>query len=148
MKTWTEDRDIFLAEEIRRAGRMGDTSGICPFCSSSPSSYRCLDCEGGLMLCHSCIVAAHRNNSLHMLEVSKCLFCRMRGILTWGLLGMEWSTFRAFNVEESRASNPTWASHRGNVPKSTHIARQRFRGYTYEWSSRSRLRLLWVCRSA
>ncbi|TFK59703.1 hypothetical protein BDN72DRAFT_873011 [Pluteus cervinus] len=62
------DRDIFLAEDIRRDGRMGYTSGICARCPSTSPHCRCRDCEGGELLCDTCLVTTHRTLSLHMVE--------------------------------------------------------------------------------
>ncbi|TFK60790.1 hypothetical protein BDN72DRAFT_778956, partial [Pluteus cervinus] len=70
LHAWVGDRDIFIAEDIRREGRMGSVYTTCPRCSNPQSTpyYRCKECEGYEVLCKGCIVEAHRHNGLHNIE--------------------------------------------------------------------------------
>ncbi|TFK60138.1 hypothetical protein BDN72DRAFT_872951 [Pluteus cervinus] len=60
--------DIFLAEDIRREGRMDSMDTPCPHCENPSPSYRCKDCDGGGLLCRDCIVNTHGRNGLHVIE--------------------------------------------------------------------------------
>jgi hypothetical protein len=67
---WTEDRDLFLQELLRHEGRgdyMHDT--VCKSCHSGAPQFRCRDCFGTELCCHSCIVASHANNPAHRIQV-------------------------------------------------------------------------------
>ncbi|OJT01852.1 hypothetical protein TRAPUB_7684 [Trametes pubescens] len=69
LRTWQGLRDEYLSEVLRLDGR-GNFRGAatCPRCTTSTPKYRCRDCLGGEVLCQACIVAAHQNLPLHIVE--------------------------------------------------------------------------------
>ncbi|KAF8054677.1 hypothetical protein FPV67DRAFT_1568861 [Lyophyllum atratum] len=70
-----QNRDTFVAEDIRWEGRGQYTEDVCPVCGLNAPTYRCEDCEGGQILCRGCTLTAHRQNSLHRLKAwNGCFF--------------------------------------------------------------------------
>ena len=68
---WLEDRDIYLGELLRCDGRGDYSSDIgCNFCNIGVPSYRCQDCFGEALFCHTCTVGLHACKPLHRIEVS------------------------------------------------------------------------------
>ncbi|KAG6914738.1 hypothetical protein DXG01_015688 [Tephrocybe rancida] len=75
IRRWLPDREIFLAEFLRREGRGNHTYNICPLDHTNnhvnyEAHYRCLDCTGGggALLCKHCMVELHRWNPLHRIK--------------------------------------------------------------------------------
>ncbi|TFK57807.1 hypothetical protein BDN72DRAFT_907475 [Pluteus cervinus] len=68
LRAWLDVREDFLYEDLRREGRMGYESHLCPLCAGPSAIYRCRECEGGELLCQSCMVSSHKRNGLHMIE--------------------------------------------------------------------------------
>lgn len=95
--SWLDDRELFLAEDIRHKGRMGHHYSECPGClreqDTKPAAprYRCKECEGDEILCGRCMVQSHRYNGLHFIEVRITLIIRFTFRLI--SLGLEWGLF-------------------------------------------------------
>ena len=62
-------RDEFLAEMLRLEGRGDGQLQGCMSCSSADGLYRCEDCLGGILKCHSCCLQRHRYLPLHIIQV-------------------------------------------------------------------------------
>ncbi len=56
---------------LRHEGRgPARTLSVCPRCSESPPTLRCLECAGGEMICVACMLEAHARLPLHRIQVS------------------------------------------------------------------------------
>jgi hypothetical protein len=68
---WAEsEMDDYLHEFLRLDGR-GDAGNQnhCVNCELGDPVYRCEDCFGSVLYCRDCIVALHKCNPLHRIEV-------------------------------------------------------------------------------
>ncbi|RDB18287.1 hypothetical protein Hypma_000434 [Hypsizygus marmoreus] len=68
---WIQDRDTFVAEDIRWDGLGDYTMMECPCCGIHPPKFRCEECDGGQLLCKACLVEKHAQLCLHRIEVSE-----------------------------------------------------------------------------
>lgn len=68
---WLPYQGAYLDEIIRLNGRCGQDS--CSSCDREPGLYRCKDCFGGHILCHSCLLSKHLQLPLHRILVSSYL---------------------------------------------------------------------------
>lgn len=75
MRHWLPFRNQFAAELIRGAGRGGSNSGACSACGGRSPLLRCKDCFSIDLLCSGCMVKAHTENPLHVVEVRTSLHC-------------------------------------------------------------------------
>ncbi|TFK60590.1 hypothetical protein BDN72DRAFT_779220, partial [Pluteus cervinus] len=85
LQSWLDVSDEFLSEELRREGRRGFNVDCCPRCSNPGAIYRCEECEGGQMLCCTCLLAAHRFNGLHNVEAWNGFFFERTTLTGLGL---------------------------------------------------------------
>jgi len=70
MKQWTEySRGLALDEMLRLEGRGAYTRTPCGECCAPHPLYRCTDCFGPELFCKPCILATHRRNPFHTVEV-------------------------------------------------------------------------------
>lgn len=65
-------QDALLRREGR--GRWWSKGCMAEGCLSLQAEYRCEDCFGSRLLCATCIVTRHRDEPLHILEVT-CAVC-------------------------------------------------------------------------
>ncbi|KAJ7512294.1 hypothetical protein B0H11DRAFT_2214098 [Mycena galericulata] len=62
-------RDIWLANMLRRDGRLGRDTTWCRGCSSdTPAVFRCQNCHGDELYCATCCVDRHVENPLHRIQ--------------------------------------------------------------------------------
>ncbi|KAF8868893.1 hypothetical protein BD779DRAFT_1614751 [Infundibulicybe gibba] len=67
---WLPDRDRYIAEDLRWEGRGDYSTSFCSHCGGQClECYRCTDCDGGRLLCRSCIKEVHICNALHRISV-------------------------------------------------------------------------------
>ncbi|KAF8883132.1 hypothetical protein BD779DRAFT_1444238, partial [Infundibulicybe gibba] len=64
---WLPNRDRYVAEDLRWEGR-GGCPDSCNRCNGSSANYRCIDCDGGQLLCGICIKEVHICNGLHRIS--------------------------------------------------------------------------------
>lgn len=70
IEEWLEHRDEFTDELMRHEGLPGSPGpSPCGLCPEPNAIYRCLDCSFRSMLCQDCIVATHRSEPLHSIQV-------------------------------------------------------------------------------
>jgi hypothetical protein len=61
---------MFLEELIRLEGRGDFAASHCPYCGQADPSLRCMDCDGGELVCLECTLKSHARLPLHRIEVS------------------------------------------------------------------------------
>jgi hypothetical protein len=67
--TWVNYCEVYLDGHLCLEGR-GVFQGIgCVVCGEAEPTYRCRSCFGARMHCRSCILGAHADEPLHILEV-------------------------------------------------------------------------------
>ena len=59
-------RETFIHEYLDR-GRLPDNHS-CKHCTTKPGQFRCTDCFGQPLLCHSCCLIAHSSLPFHSIE--------------------------------------------------------------------------------
>ena len=59
-------RETFIHEYLDR-GRLPDNHS-CKHCTTKPGQFRCTDCFGQPLLCHSCCLVAHSSLPFHSIE--------------------------------------------------------------------------------
>ncbi|RPD67932.1 hypothetical protein L226DRAFT_474192, partial [Lentinus tigrinus ALCF2SS1-7] len=69
LRAWIPFRDEYLDELLRHEGR-GDrrTLSVCARCSQGNPILRCVECTGGDMLCHGCMLQDHSRLPLHRIQ--------------------------------------------------------------------------------
>jgi hypothetical protein len=71
LQEWKESyRQRYLDECLLLEGR-GRFWQYCTSCHRTEAQFRCKDCHAFEGLCRDCVVATHRSNPLHVIEVSK-----------------------------------------------------------------------------
>ena len=75
MTTWIPERDLYLAELVRREGRGGYVRELCAggvregLGVPGQALYRCLSCMPGPLLCKSCLCQQHTRLPFHRIQV-------------------------------------------------------------------------------
>ncbi|KAJ7500476.1 hypothetical protein B0H11DRAFT_1714588, partial [Mycena galericulata] len=71
VKTWIPRRDDYCDAMLRLKGRGAWWSNGCARCGDRTPNWRCQDCFGNRMLCTACMIEKHRDEPLHLFEVSQ-----------------------------------------------------------------------------
>ncbi|KAG1878448.1 hypothetical protein C8R48DRAFT_745161 [Suillus tomentosus] len=67
LSVWTSDADLFLLEFLHLEGR-GDFAQATCFCGKANPMFRCEDCHGTDLMCHTCTLCVHERQPLHRIE--------------------------------------------------------------------------------
>lgn len=81
----------------------------CCQCLSSETLYRCQDCEGGELICRTCIVDYHCANPLHRIQVCSCLYASLLQLINYSRNGRVLSSnqqrLRNWGYESNQVTN-------------------------------------------
>jgi hypothetical protein len=69
LQVWQSDANMFLEEFLRLDGRGDYAQDTKCVCGKEDVIYRCQDCHGCELLCHSCMINIHARQPLHRMEV-------------------------------------------------------------------------------
>ena len=108
LQWWDYSRELALDEMLWLEGRGLYVDSACGECLALCPLYCCKDCFGGQLYCQECMVATHRRDPFHIIEVSQSPTLVLPHLKVLHILVLEWQLLRACIPQVSGPLHSAW----------------------------------------